>query len=286
MTKQHRDASYLKDYQRCPEYARLRHHHGWSAPRSSPTALDAGIAIHSGLAAYYRSGSTELSLEAVRLAWHQWSVREKLEGTAFDITLPQLESVIKSYIKYWTASRKRDDWEVLDVERYLEAEIAPGVPWCGILDLRVRTSSGVYTVDHKTTGNYFSANWWDIHHASIQQVGYGALCRALGMQWDGFMINGIKIPNKKSNKIAFAEGQVQKTPQWRIDDVARTIERDLATVPDDIDTEWARREQGCYSWWRPCQFKPVCYAHPEIRPAKLAENYIVDHWIPKEKGTQ
>lgn len=280
----HLDASYLKDYQLCPEYTRLRHHLGKRLPTTSPSGLDAGVAIHAGLAAWHRSYNTTTALAAVEASWSPWSVREKLEGTAYPVSVESLQSVMRKYILQYEV--KDRDWEVLDVERYLEAEIAPGVPWCGILDLRVRNHLGVIAVDHKSTSGYFSAAWWNMHLNSIQHVGYGALCRVLGLEWDGFMINGIKLPSKKSDTVKFGRSHVVRVPDWRITDVARTIEAELKTIPTDTSVEWPRREQGCFRFFRSCQFLDVCTAHPEIRSLKLDENYIEDHWDPSEKGSK
>lgn len=278
MNTTHHDATYLKDLQRCPEYTRLRHHKGLVKPSTDLGAIDIGIAIHKGLAEWYRTFDQAAALHATEVALARWTVLEKL---ADDMAFPQ-RVWVRDIVKAYTKPVYDDTFGVISIEEYLKAELAPGLNWHGIVDLTVETDSGVFVIDHKTTSGYLSANWFSSHFASWQMIGYAAMRRALGLQCDGFMINGIQVPSAKRKKMDFQRSSWVRIADWRIDDFIETAQAELNARPQDEDVAWPRREQGCYAYFKPCQYLQVCTRRPELRDTVLEEDYIEDHWNPEE----
>lgn len=300
MTDRRIDSTYLADYMRCPEYCRLRHHCGYRKPVAEMGPLELGTLVHKTLATYYRT----LDIDAALLAFDEhsavWEVRSKLDGTYATkgrektvLTVAGVRGVTKRFLED-EARHWKTDIKVESVEEYLEAEIADGVTYCGITDLVVRVVNepaapdDIILLDHKTTRRNFVSNaTMEGLRDSLQMPGYFLLRDALGKRTDHYAYNMLLLNFSPSGaKVPFERSVRFHMEQWRLDNALRTITQEVASIPEDATQAWSRRPQGCFAFFRMCEFHPVCYTHAELRPQLLEQHYIIDFWDPKAKAEE
>lgn len=300
MTDRIIDSTYMSDYMRCPEYCRLRHHCGYRKPATTPGPLEIGSAVHKALATYYKSGCTPDDAEAaasltLRQESALWEVRDKLEGTYATqsskkrgVTFAEVDTVLRSYLRL-QARRDMRDLDILAVESYLEAEIADGVRYCGIVDLVMREpKTGEVTLfDHKTTSRGFvSPTTMGQLRDNLQMPGYFLMREARGWRTDKYAFNMLLLGPTPKVKVPWERSAAFRMEQWRLDNARSTILQEVASIPEDDSVAWSRRPQGCFAYFRECEFHGVCYTHADLRPMVLEQNYIVDFWNPKEKAEE
>lgn len=167
--------SEVTTHQDCPRKWWLAWHRGLTPKASDQTgALAIGTRIHAALASYYVPEGEQPAdpMEALRQAQGEAIVRSLVAGDdaadddrqfAAAQALLKLNGVfdleramISGYVEWLAETGADEDYEVIEAERYVEAEFTPGIKLIGKLDalIRQRNTGALKFIDHKTVGTF------------------------------------------------------------------------------------------------------------------------------------
>lgn len=283
-----RDSSGLADAIQCTELFRVRHGLGLAFDDGLGAAK--GTALHAADEAWFADPASrpDVALAALRAAW---TATGEVPGvTPVQHTLGFLTSLYEDYMDWWP--RERDPFTVLANEAYIEAEIAPGVPYCGIRDRVILHEDGCrYVMDTKGTGSYLNDRFFHGFTLSWQQRGYVALQEAIGEPVDGVFINAFcwrkdvgKHDRFVRKKYVFADWQLR---EWRDDALHwfETIQQLGATR--GIETRWPQTgvvNGLCHQYYgAPCPLWDVCQMDAASATAEARQRFPYRPWNPKAK---
>ena len=281
------DATFLNDFRRCPEYARLRHEHGLKRP-GREDAPAAGSAWHAAMYEWFEDAGLDAALQALR---DNWGAEVALEAPDAKRPLGQFEAMLSAYAE--TYPRADDPFEVLRNETYIGGTILlvnnPAFDWCAIIDRKIRyADGGNYIMDTKTTSGWLNGSYWAGFERSVQLIGGCALELVHGHECDGFLIDAVHVDTRyhKVKSEHFVRFGPVRVPDWKLSDWARTVEQAMRSYHDCLDRfgleqRWPQHEASCYSWNRPCPFRDVCDVPSEMMEDML-QTYVVEKWEPKE----
>lgn len=302
------DATWLTDFWKCPEAARLRHELGW-VPFREDEAPRSGQALHAGLKAWFagKQSGVEAALAALRADWKEEPVEE--EGLALfgppqvvQRPLELFERIVCGYAERWP--REQDRFQVLDNEGYEEQFIdrwGAGFWWCGRKDRRIRWEDGSESIqDTKSTALRIDEGYLEAYQLNAQTRGYLAmeLCkgntRCTSVYIDAVHVDTYKKRKTKSGFTVYG-GTVEpghfvrhgpiSVDDWKLSEWARSVEAALRLREHFLtdygpEARWEQRDSNCFRWGKPCSYWGVCNLHRDALPATLERDFMVRRWEP------
>lgn len=219
-------SQWLADCPRRGQYAIERR----AVPTEETPALDAGMALHAGMAVLYSGGGDELALETVLQTWghpRDWRLPDKHKYG--HLHMGHLEVIFKNYLDW---AKKHDSFkpvimeqDQLDLTNVLaaiwlvtpegkvvlgeskivmrfEVETVDGpvkFVYSGRPDLPIELGGVNYILDHKSTNAYLSDYYFSQYRFSNQLRGYGAMISEVTRRSiSGALINGIYMGSRAS----------------------------------------------------------------------------------------
>lgn len=154
------------------------------APKVSSVPLTRGKWIHALLEAYYKGEDWE----TVHKKWcFDFSKLFDEEKEKLGDLPREIERIFRSYLWHYGDPRyKGHDWNVLEVERTIEATLPNGMLFRGRVDMIVENDYGIWVVDHKTVRRIPD---WSQRLLDEQSPLYIWACRENGIPVDGFIWN-------------------------------------------------------------------------------------------------
>lgn len=182
--------SMLKTFSMCPREAFYKYHLRLK-PKEHKKPLYRGKWIHALLEAHYNGDDWRPLHEKFSLDYSKLfdEEKEKLGDLPREIKL-----LMKSYFFHYGDPNMPAEWEVLEAERLIEAELPNGHIFRGKIDLIVDTPFGLYLVDHKTHGKLPN---WEFRMFDEQSTLYTWAARQNDIPVEGFIWNYItteKLP--------------------------------------------------------------------------------------------
>jgi hypothetical protein len=153
--------------------------------------------------------------------------------------------------------------------------ILPDQPYilCGHLDKIVVYQGQRFVMDHKTTGGWLSANYFDRYEPDNQMTLY-ALASKVVLDQDhpvrGVIIDAARIEATKST---FARGVTYRTPdqlaEWIVD-----LKHHLAEAERCAEEGyWPHNDTACDKYGG-CKFREICSKSPKVRERFLEGNFV------------
>jgi hypothetical protein len=162
------------------------------------------------------------------------------------------------------------------------------ISWSGILDRAVQWQGGIYYVDIKTSSYPIDDRFFSQFNFSGQMIGYCWAGQELSLgNFAGIMIQGIEV--KAPPKTARGRTVEELIEVDIIPILPEHIEEWKRMVLHKIDEIYAAREAGyfpmamghaCNVFGNGCEFRRICYAHPDQRELRKQENYDRKVWNP------
>jgi hypothetical protein len=162
------------------------------------------------------------------------------------------------------------------------------ISWSGILDRAVQWQGGIYYVDIKTSSYPINDRFFSQFNFSGQMIGYCWAGQELSLgNFSGIMIQGIEV--KAPPKTARARTVDELIAVDIIPILPEHIEEWKQMILYKIDEIHAAREAGyfpmamghaCNVFGNGCEFRRICYAHPDQRELRKVENYDRKVWNP------
>lgn len=173
------------------------------------------------------------------------------------------------------------------------------ISWSGILDRAVEWQGGIYYVDIKTSSYPIDDKFFSQFRFSSQMLGYCWAGQELSLgNFAGIMIQGIEVKNPqvgvklKRDGTPYAKQGREAADLIGVDIIPilpEHIEEWKKMVLHRIDEIHAAREanyfpmamgHACNVFGMGCEFRRICYAHPDLRERKKLELYDVKAWNP------
>lgn len=282
---------------------------GHLVPAEPNEALAFGIGIHKmaevwtaqAIAIQTGNVSNEIAMEHAKAAflavWERelpLELREKLE----------LEGNRRSYAsacRLFEAYTRKFPLEMYDKIVALETPftlylgrtpVGREISWSGILDRAVQWQGGIYYVDIKTSSYSIDDKFFSQFRYTGQMVGYCWAGQELDLgQFAGIMVQGIEV--KAPPKTAKGRTVEELIGVDIIPILPEHIGEWKQMVLHKIDEIYAAREA---KYWEPamghacnvygvgCQFKSICYSHPDIRAKSVQDHYRRRVWNPLDRA--
>lgn len=179
-------------------------------------ALRRGTWIHRALEVYHQGGDWKVAL----LSLYEWAVEHGVDIEQAQGLVDEVEDIINGYTDFWSKNGER--WTCELAEESLEASFGSHAI-SARLDLLVKTPTGRFLVENKSTSDIPSPQWRCIDpQTAIQWV----VCQANGIQVDGIIFNYLwtKIP---------------PIPRWKKLAKGQTIAEPYATTLSSVTTSRA-----------------------------------------------
>jgi len=184
-----------------------------------------------------------------------------------------------------------------------------GLPllYSGRLDMLAQYAGGVYQVDEKTTGSYFSKNWANQWETRGQFTGYSWLAKNSGIaeleHINGAIIRGVCLPsstatNEDTKQKFYSNIETIKHQQtlttrndYEIETWHRSMVSDAQNAVDSYIAYLENNEKepekfflgnfsdACTSYGRGCQFQETCKSK---NGEKFLETLEQNIWLPEE----
>lgn len=304
------DASFINDFRKCPELARCKAHLGATLDLLEE-APHAGTCWHAGLFTWFAEPASnfEAARDSLREAWGEEPL---FPVKPLKRPLAHIEAMLHAYTERWP--REDDPFGVVQNEEYFKTQIAhhpvagfvtdeavrtnPDISieetilfqYCGIKDRKIRFEDGSeYVMDAKMTGSYLNDSYYASYQLSQQMRGYVAHELVCGRRCDGAYLDTAQIDTRyhKIKPEHFDRRQV-KYPQWKLDAWAKDTERAIQQWQKMVDEigitqRWEQREQGCWSWGRPCPMWKRCNV-PEEVALTLPDYRYGQFWEPSKRA--
>jgi hypothetical protein len=247
------DATSLKDFQKCEQYAILRHGEGLVAPIEAEGLL-IGRALHAAVAEFWRGGG----VAAMEVAL------EKDFGGA----PPGLTQLLRNYEKVYF--QRRSECEVLLVEEVVEH---PTEPIGGVIDLVLKEAdSTLVVVDHKSTSSR-SQEWLQQWRHSAQLVIYKELAAQKFKHERSqvkLVVDVLKLGSAKG-KIELDWQEIEYDEEL-VEEIWGQVREQAAKASILLQHPLAAGKDfgACIEWGRLCPFFGICTAPPRGREATKA----------------
>lgn len=254
-------------------------------------ALLFGLAIHSALEEYYKSGSMEAGIVVFEKDYQDTQEGELLRTVANGIKL------LEGYKKVYSV----EPFDVLDQEIGFVVPIIGDITalWGGRLDALVNWNGALYVLEHKTTSR-LNGSYFRQFSPNMQPTSYtfGA-SEYLGRKCQGVIINALepwKTVMRVSAKTKKLEDHYARDPISRSDREIENFKVEIiATIKDILDREnkvecgedlrkcFPRTESNCFNFNSPCMYRDLCmYGEDE----RLMKKYKVNKWEPYAQKEQ
>lgn len=247
----------------------LGYKRGYSAKRSS-SALEFGTGIHVALEAHYKKNRDPVKTFTT---WADRRIREL--NTDFPESAEQLldmralgQGMLEGYLKEYDG---RDDFEVLETEKYLTRPLPPPTdkdpdPNCSIsvrLDGLVRDNrtGKLFSLEHKTFSQ-FSLAFMNRDHQLTAQVFVGqALINSMGIEGEmaGVIYNGLRkqLPGPKVKLRLFERHQIYRNSRQIEVFLHRAYHQYMESQRKDLAIYPQPNVVRCSQ----CDFSDVCLAY-------------------------
>lgn len=197
--------SMIKAFRQCPREAYYKYHLRLK-PKFANLPLTRGKWIHSCLEEHYKGGDWRVPHKQLtkQFAGFFDEEKEKLGD------LPrEIELLLASYFwHYGDPNVAGTDWNVLEVEKLVEAKMPNGHLFRGKVDMIIENEFGIWIVDHKSHKKFPS---WEYRMLDEQSTLYTWAAREMGIPVQGFIWNYIstsslpKYPVLKNGSSFFAK---------------------------------------------------------------------------------
>lgn len=275
------DNTMIKAFQSCPRYFYWRHERNLDT-LGMQIPLAFGIAMHSGLGAYFQTYLDKLSESEQIVA--------ALEAFVVDFTIPgddkrNLDNgirILQNYIKQHPAAR--EPWAVEEVEKVFEIVLDPErrIHFFGRIDLIIHWPGyGHIVVDHKTS-SWISDNFMKAHAVDRQFSGYVV---AMGEHYKkvyGAMVNVLEVPKTLTRDPKIQRELVTKN---KFDKAIWTL--DTLNLIEQIGhcrskQVWPMNAPFyCTAWNRMCEYFDLCSSHQHPEDVRIDEDQFVEKpWTP------
>ena len=159
------------------------------------------------------------------------------------------------------------------------------VMWTGRIDLAVKTDSGLWVMDHKTTSMLGSTFFLDFVNSSAA-IGYSwALQHIFQQPVQGLMVNALAVrkPSRTGTPTEF-ERQMVPYSQERIEEWKHNTLILVSDLLSHLDREYFPMEtKWCVGKYGPCPYLDVCTMPPSMRLTILNSSQYEDvTWSPKD----
>lgn len=179
--------SMVKTFRQCPREAMYKYHERLS-PKIASVPLTRGKWIHSCLEEHYSGGDWKVPHKKLTAEFSKLMDEEK--DKLGDLPR-EIELLLVSYFWHYGDPEvaQYDDWEVLEVEKLIEAVMPNGHLFRGKVDMIIRDSLGrIWIVDHKTHKRFPN---WEYRLLDEQSTMYTWATRQNGIPVEGFIWNYI-----------------------------------------------------------------------------------------------
>lgn len=185
-------------------------------PRLVRDSLRRGTWIHRALEIYHQQGDWEAAVADL----YEWAVDHHIDPEKAQELRDEVESIVDGYIEYWRNHGER--WSCELAEESLEATFGQHV-LSARLDGVMRTPSGLFITENKSTSDIPSATWRTIDpQTAIQWV----VCQANGIKIDGIIFN-------------YLWTKVPPIPKWKKIPKGKTIAEPYAVTINAVTTSQA-----------------------------------------------
>lgn len=300
----------LTMHQTCPSKYDLRIRQGWTS-RGRSAALGFGGALHSGLAAWYKTQDLGAALLAIGEGWNDevpvddWRTKEKCITTMIEYTKkypneaftvvgapenPMIE--VPFTIELGRSIPFCGDWEDRDGTKregcgYMVAgfdnthcpkcgQLLEHIEYGGIFDGLVEFSNNVYVLEHKST-SVLGSMYFHQFKPNNQVSGY---------IWGGQELSGKKVNGAIVNAIGIYKTgatKFEREPTARSEVAIAEWKKNVQTTCAEIRFHerhgfWPLRTMAC-TLYGLCEYHSVHVLEHETERVKRLENdYIIDKW--------
>lgn len=290
------DSTSLGAFKSCPRKYQYQMLEG-IVPKGERLALKFGILVHSGIEEYERNRGQGWDF-AVRRA-----VRKVLEDSgerAEDGTWTRWTSGDPKNLRTLDTLVRTVIWHSLHYfsESYTTAKTSEGVPLvehsfkiqlgrvapsgeayilCGHLDRVVDSDTGVWVMDHKTTGYSLDERYFAQFSPDPQVSMYSLANRVIfGKKSRGVIIDGIEL---KVTFTRFMRSPISRTPP-QLDEWVTDLEYWISKAEDyALSGYWPMNDSACDKYGG-CPYRNICKKDPSIREAIKSAEYEPHHWDP------
>ena len=310
------DNSTLEKFQSCPRSAENYVIRRRTTPPTEP--LVAGGALHQGLEYLYKHGFSPASVAAAQEISNQWFV-----DNPCNISWRTPDLVKTALAKYAAKYEGNDPFEILVhngepfVEKSFEVELGKielncELPyskkflthegenvdlivrnlycvWIGKIDLLVRTVSGIYVLDHKTT-SMMGTTFYKQFELGQQPLGYiWAANKIFGEMPKGFIVNSIywrpPLKNQNVGRVEFDRFPFNyseaKVDEWEVDV--------MSSISDFVGNltrgHFAGYRMWCVNKYGTCPYHDVCSLDTPEQRAQLLNSSLFHNvnWDPTKE---
>lgn len=259
------DNTKVTEFNACPRkfyWAHVRHL-SLVSENNLPSALQYGIAIHSGLETLYKGGSLEESIVIFKGLFpekYSTTVRTPLIG----------EKMLRQYYNTYIP----EVWKVEHVEAHITMELSKDLLFYGRIDLIVDFLSQLQVVDHKT-----ATSMGYITEPQHQLTGYIALARSLGLDINTATVNILGLIR---GKIEFNRVITSRTDE----DIQEWIHHTLLTkcnIDNCVSSGYfPKYTHSCGMYNSRCPYLQLCTCSPRNIEYVVDGSYVIREWKPWE----
>jgi hypothetical protein len=242
------DATKLNDALQCLRLYYWRHERSL-VPTTPRLPLIFGIAIHAGIAAFYRGGGL---IDMVQAFDEEWGPR----AMGAEDSKRNPANALRILTAY-ADQHRNEQFKVLGVEMPGLMPITPIFIWTMIIDLLVQLpNQTLLPIDHKTTSS-LGEDWWAQMDPNHQFTGYMAGVQEVsGQKVNTLAVNAILV--SKSSP-AFERRYTNRHPRelerWKLE--IRTFWENTI-VSCRKQSNWPRNPDRCQRWWGGCPYHYLC----------------------------
>ncbi len=282
--------SSLSLYRLCPLRYKLRYiDHLEPIQSSGRHDLDFGAAWHAGLAAWYTTGNAGTALDCFAAAYPANQYPSVLPVNSQGKTYENGLRGLAAYIERWQEDDKH--WTVLSVE---ERETDDANDRVLKLDMVVRDDRDgqVYGVDHKASGGYLDARFWQRFEPNSQVRMYTDRLTERYGHCGGFIINAASFKHRsraytprtgpdKGVQLPAGDWHSFARMTYNPNTNALQLEREssaywVSRIESDRESGvWGYNDQSCHAYGRECEYYSLCsvgYSWPQD------EELILNHY--------
>jgi hypothetical protein len=266
----------LTIHQACPTKHKHRIQEHWTLRRKSP-ALGFGGALHLGIAEWYRRGSLDLAIQAIRDGWTEPNRTDDFR------TMQKCIDVMRGYAKQYP----NESFQIVGgldpileasftIDTGLTTDAGTPIEYGGIFDGLVEFSGHVYILEHKST-SVLGPTYFSQFKPNNQVTGYIWAARQMtGMRVAGAMINAIGV--YKAGATRFERHLTTRTDA-EIDEWLKSVQSTCNEIEyHDRKGFWPMRTTSCTQYGL-CEFHSVCsLADPTLRAKRLEQDFVREIW--------
>jgi hypothetical protein len=275
------DNTMIKAFLSCPRFFYWRHiRHLDTLSKGIP--LHFGIAIHSGLDAYYQGHLDQIGREQSILAMIQAFVDDfKIPGDE-KRNLDNGVRILNNYVKNHPV--ENEFFKIEEVEKVFEIVLDPErkIHFFGRIDLIINWPGyGIIVVDHKTA-SWISDNYMKAHATDRQFAGYVVAMREHYEKVYGALINVLEVPKTLSRDPKTHRELVSKNKFDQATWVVETLNLVEQMGHCKATKVWPMNAPFyCTAWNRMCEYFDLCssHQHPEDVIVDM-DKFQIKEWTP------